>query len=107
VARGRRLLGEDIHRRARDLLRGQRAGEGPLVHARPASDVDEVGRGLHAGERRGVDHPAGLVGERRAEHDHVGAAQQAVELVVAEPFVGQRAVGIAGAGQAVAPVGAA
>src|SRR5437867_11974780 len=43
MAARRRLLGEDVDRRAGDALRGERARERLLVDAGAASHVDEVG----------------------------------------------------------------
>ena len=69
--------------------------------------VDQVGRPLHRGELARADHVPGLSRQRRAHHDDVRAGEQVGQLGRREPRVRQAALGIAGAGRAVAVIIAA
>ena len=107
MAARRRLLGEDVDRRAGDALLGERARERLLVDAGAASHVDEVGRPLHRAELARTDHVPGLACQRRAHHDDVRAGEQVGQLSRREPRVGQAALGVPRAGRAVSAILAA
>ena len=57
--------------------RGQRLDQRRLVDHPAARDIDEIGRRLHAGERRGVDQVLGLRGQRAGQRHEIGLAATA------------------------------
>jgi hypothetical protein len=54
------LVLEDVQARAGDPAESERAGQGGLVHHRPAGGVDEEGGSLHAPQFPGTDQVAGF-----------------------------------------------
>jgi hypothetical protein len=65
---------------AGDTTGGERLSEPCLVDDPPASHVDEIGGGLHATERLGVDEPLGLLGQRTGQRNNISFGQQGLEL---------------------------
>jgi hypothetical protein len=57
MCRRERLLVEDVQRRTRDVLFGERSDERPLVDDRAARNVDQVRGRLHKGELLRVKQP--------------------------------------------------
>ena len=55
-----------------------------LVDQAAARGIDQDRARLHARERRAIDHPRGLVGERHVQRDDVGGRQQFLERQEAE-----------------------
>ena len=76
----RRLDREDVERRTAQTPAAERVDQRRLVDQRGARRVDEARSGLHARQRRGVDHPPGLVAHRRMQADEVATRQQRFEV---------------------------
>jgi len=70
--RRRRLLRGHIEGRRIEPAAREGDGEGMVIHERPPGHVHENRPGLHPGEGRRVDHPAGLLGERGTEKQDIG-----------------------------------
>ena len=78
--RGRRLLGEHVEGRARDVAGIERRAQRRLVDQPAARAVDDAHALLHRRERLAVDDVLGLLGQRRMQGDEIGAPDQLVEL---------------------------
>src|SRR6266545_3459598 len=79
MVRLRGLLHEDVEAGPRDLLLGERAMEGVLVHHRSAARIDENGTRLHKAELARAHHVARAVREGYVQADHVRGAQELLE----------------------------
>src|SRR5262249_15839094 len=69
----------DIKGGAGEMARLQGRDEGLLIDDASAGAVDDAGALLHAGELRGADQVARLVGQWRVDGEEVAARQQLVE----------------------------
>ena len=74
-----RLPWGDVHRGGVEVATLQRVDQRVLVDQRSAGDVHEDRAPLHAGDRRGIDHPPRRGGERHAEEEDVGLFEQRAE----------------------------
>ncbi len=76
----RRLLDEDVDRRARHLAGIERDAQRLFVDEAAARAVHDPHSRPHLRDRRGVDDVPRLVGERRVQRDEVGAMEERVEV---------------------------
>jgi hypothetical protein len=73
VVGGRRLLSEHVDPGREQVTALERGGQRGLVDDAAARGVHHDRRPAAAAPARRADHPAGLVGERRVQREHVGA----------------------------------
>ena len=84
----RRLLDEDVERRARDMAAVERGAQRRLVDEAAARAIDDAHALLGLGEVFGRQDVAGLRRQRRVQGDEVGAGEQIVELDLLDADLG-------------------
>ena len=82
---GRRLRLEDVEGGARHLAGAQGPIRALSTTRPPRAQLMILDAAPHAGDRRGIDDVAGLVGERRVQRDEIGPAQQLLEFTFSTP----------------------
>ena len=79
IVGGQRLGRHHIERRAADLVRLQCRDQRGLVDYAASCGIDEDGVRLHPRERRGIEHPGRLLGQRHMRRDEVSPCIQLME----------------------------
>jgi hypothetical protein len=88
VLRWQRLDLKGVQAGAGDAALLQRGHECLLVHDPSVSDVDQVRRRLHRGQRGSVDQMVCLAGQRQRDTDEVGFAQRELDVRRIQGYLG-------------------